>query len=349
MTIDLERIKREIPIETLIAQSFTVVGKGHILTTEEHDSLKIFTRNNSWTWYSQAGRDGRNLGGSVIDWYKHINRCSDGEAIRALQALLEGGALPPAPKREVFPGKQKVDAWKSDRWQADARRRLEAAQVALWDDDNAAAAAGRAYLTERGIRPDMWIAFGLGYGNAWNNKAGRAMPAIWIPWQNRQITAIQYRFLGVGKDDETAQRFGQLKGGDRYLFGLQHCVAAEPRQLGMLFVVEGELNAISIFQTVYGHYSVDVVSFGPRANLRNAGVAPLAAAVATRYKRVIVWADESQDALDALGTIPNALPVRSPKIDGNKQDANDLLRAGLLDDVIFDLIRVAKDGQTQTA
>lgn len=343
-TVDLDRIKREIPIETLIAQSFTIVGKGHILTTEEHDSLKIFTKNNSWTWYSQAGRDGRNLGGSVIDWYKHMHRCSDGEAIRALSAMLDGGALPAMPKPRSTAAKEQPAAWQSPQWQSEARRRLEAAQAALYDEDNAAAAAGRAYLTERGLRFDMWVAFGLGFGNAWNIKAGRKMPALWIPWQNRQITAIQYRFLGVGKDDETADRFGQLKGGDRYLFGLQHCLEAEPGRLSTLFLVEGELNAVSIFQCVYGLYPVDVLSFGPRANLRNAGVAPLAAKVAQRYKRVIVWADEPGDALSALGTVPNALPIRSPQIDGKEHDANDLLRAGLLDDVIFDLIRVAPNG-----
>lgn len=344
MTIDLDRIKREIPIETLIAQAgLTVVGRGHTLTTVEHDSLKIFTQNNSWTWYSQAGRDGRNLGGSVIDWYKHLHGCSDGEAIRALHALIEGGALPPAP-RQALPKQQPAAAWKNERWQADARRRLEAAQAALWDTDNAATAAGRAYLETRGLRFDMWVAFGLGYAPAWNLKAGRMMPAIWIPWQNRQITAIQYRFLGVGKDDETADRFGQLKGGDRYLFGLHHCLDADPGQLETLFLVEGELNAISLFQATFGLYACDVVSFGPRANLRNAGVAPLAAKVAQRYKRVIVWADKAEDALTALGAIPNAFPVRSPIIDDKEHDANDLLRAGLLGDVVFDLVRVVKGG-----
>ena len=342
MTVDLDRIKREIPIETLIAQSFTVVGKGHTLTTAEHDSLKIFTRNNSWTWYSQAGRDGRNLGGSVIDWYKHVHRCSDGEAIRALHALLEGGAMPPAP-RPMSPGKQPTAAaWKSNHWQTKARQRLVTAQAALYDEDNAAAAAGRAYLTEqRGIRFDMWVAFGLGFADAWNINAGRMMPAICLPWQNRQITAIQYRFLGVGKDDQGAGRYGQLKGGDRLLFGLQHCSKAGPGELETLFLVEGEMNAISIFQAAFGLYAADVVSFGPRVNLRKDGVASVAANVAQRYKRVIVWADAPADALTALGTVPNAMPVRSPQIDGKEHDANDLLRAGLLGDVIFDLIRLA--------
>lgn len=72
---------------------------------------------------------------------------------------------------------------------------------------------------------------------------------------------------------------------------------------------------------------------------KHTGVAPLAAKVAQRYKRVIVWADEPEDALQALGTIPNALPVRSP----GGQDANDLLRAGLLADLVHGLIVKAKE------
>lgn len=336
---DIERIKREIPIESLIAQSFTIVGKGHILTTKEHDSLKIFTNNNSWTWYSQSGRDGRNLGGSVIDWYKHINQCGDGEAIRALSAMLDGGAMPTMPKPRPVERKEQPARWKSPQWQQQARQSLEAAQATLYHDDNPIGGPGRAELTRRCIRPDMWVAFGLGFGDAWNIKAGRLMPALWVPWANRQITAIQYRFVGVGKDDPGADRFGQLKGGERFLFGLQHCQEAAAGELETLFLVEGELNAVSIFQCVFGLYAADVLSFGPRRNLLNAGVAPMAAKVAQRYKRVIVWADDPDDAVKALGTVPNALPVRSPVIDDKEHDANDLLRAGLLADVVYDLIR----------
>lgn len=353
---DIERIKREIPIESLIAQSgLTVTGKGHTLTTVEHDSLKIFTRNNSWTWYSQAGRDGRNLGGSVIDWYKYMHQCGDGEAIRSLSAMLDGGAVPPMPKPRPSERKETPAAWKSPQWQQQARRRLEAAQAALYDDDNASAAAGRAYLTEREIRFDMWVAFGLGFGDAWNIKAECQMPALWLPWMNREITYITARFIGVKKDDPTADRilpaFGmklqptdeRRYNGERFLFGLQHCREAAPGALETLFLVEGELNAVSIFQCTFGLYAADVLSFGPRSNLLSAGVAPLAAKVAQRYKRVIVWADEPKDALKALGTIPNALPVRSPVIDDKAHDANDLLRAGLLADVVYDLIKAASE------
>jgi hypothetical protein len=340
---DIERIKRDIPIDSLIAQSFTVIGNGHTLTTAEHDSLKIFTNNNTWTWYSQAGRNGKSLGGSVIDWYMHVNKCSNGEAIRALSAMLDGGAVPAMPKPVVEKQPAKPPpGWKSAQWQQDARRELEdyhGAQDTLWNLPEGQ--PGRDYLTTRGIRQDMWVAFDLGYGEVWNNRAGRTMPALWIPWRNRQLTAIQYRFL-VDKDYPTADRYGQRKGGTRYLFGLQHCMDADPGQLHTLFLLEGELNAISVIQCVYGQYPCDVISYGPQSNITNEDVAEMAAKVAKRYRRVIVWADEPAAAQKAIGVLPDTikvLPVRSPTRDGNKHDANYLLQHGQLDDVVYKLIR----------
>ena len=344
MNIDIERIKQEIPIEELIGQSLTVTGRGHTLTTAEHDSLKIFTNNNTWTWYSQGGSNGRHLGGSTIDWYKHVNRCSTAEAIKDLGAMLDGGTIPAMPRPRIEQPVQ-PEGWKSPQWQQRAVKELEAAQLALMDDSDATGALGRAYLAERGIRPDMAVAFGLGCAETWNKKAGKKLPAIWIPWMNRQITAIQYRFIGVGKDDDTADRFGQLTGGKRYLFGLQHCMDAEPGQLDTLILVEGELNAVAIFQSIYGLYACDVVSYGPQHNLNNAEVAKAARALANRYRRVIVWADEPQAALAALGTIPNAIPIKSLVINGKQMDANDLLLAGKLDATLFGLLRRVKQSQ----
>lgn len=343
MNVDLERIKRDIPITDLIAQSLTVTGRGHTLTTVEHDSLKIFTNSNSWTWFSQSGKNGGPLGGSVIDWYAHAHQCPVGEAIRALGAMLDGGALPPPPKLTVKPSAKAAATWQDAQWQGEARRKLEVAQDRLWNSFDGAPGdvqslpegePGRAYLAERGLRPDMAVAFGLGYGEAWQPKLGRMMPALWIPWMNQRITAIQYRFLGVGKDE----RFSQKGGGERLLFGLQHCMVAEPGQLDTLFLVEGELNAVSIFQCIYGMYAVDVLSFGPRSNIGDHN-RELIVRVASRYQHVIVWADEPGDALSALNALPDATPIKSP---GGK-DANDLLCAGRLDAVVYRLIRKVKD------
>lgn len=335
MNTHIERIKQEIPIELLIGKHFTVTGQGHTLTTEEHDSLKIFTNNNTWTWYSQGGKNGKHLGGSVLDWYVHINRCSTAEAIKALGAMLDGATLPTMPQPRIQK-QQKPESWKSVLWQQQTRQALEAAQDALWNLPHGA--PGRAYLAKRGFRPDMAVAFGLGFAETWNRKAGRKLPALWIPWMNRQITAIQYRFIDIEKNDDTADRFGQLTGGKRYLFGLQHCMEAEPKQLDTLILVEAELNAVSIFQCIYGIYACDVVSYGSQYNLNNVDIANAVTALARRYRHVIIWADEPAAAIAALQTLPNALPRKSPK----GMDANDLLQSKQLEGLIFKLLQSLK-------
>lgn len=343
MTTELERIKTQISIADLIAKSgLTVIGKGHTLTTAEHDSLKIFTNNNSWTWYSQSGQRGKALGGSVIDWYMHTNKCSQREAIQSLQAMLDGGAIAP-PKLPVLKVEKQTEMWRAPAWQADAHSKLERAQETLWLAQTPTGEAGRAYLAERGISLDAAIGWGLGFDLAWNPKAGKMMPALWIPYMNRQITAIQYRFVGVGKDDPTAVRFSSLKGSERYLCGLHLCVGdADPGQLHTLFLVEGELNAVSLSQVTYGMYGCDVLSFGPQSNIEKAAVAQVVSNVAKRYKYVIVWADEPEIALqgkrNAVGTV-RTMPVRTVVENDEKYDANRLLQLGQLDDLVFELLK----------
>lgn len=337
--IDIDRIKQTIRIEDLVAQSFTVTGRGRILTTVEHDSLKLFTANNSWTWYSRAGRAGKALGGSVIDWWMLSHNCDEREAIGALGALVDGGIVlnqvpPAAPVAEPA----KVQRWKADDWQADVRRQLQQAQDRLLNRPSGQ--PGREYLAARGIEPSTWAAWGLGYGPAWNAGAGCTMPAVWLPWMNQRISALQWRFL----TEDHKLRFGQQAGGERFLFGLQHLVDAAPGSLGTLLLVEGEMNAISLHQVIEaGKYPADAISFGPQANISNYQVQRMAAAVARRYKRVIVWADEPDAALAGLGAMPPALrslAVRSP----GGRDANDLLVAGQLDDVLLALLKKVSGG-----
>lgn len=349
--IDIDRIKAEIKVENLIGQSYALEKDGNYrMQAVEHDSLKIDLRKNTWTWYSQTNDRGEKLGGSVIDWHMFTNSCTMQESLIALSAMLDGGAVATQPRPKVE-SKPKVEGWRSAAWQSEARRKLETAQDRLWNSFEGAPGEvrslpagepGRAYLASRGIRPDMAVAFGLGYGPAWNPKAEAELPALWIPWQYSSIHAIQYRFIGVDKDDKNAVRFGQKGGGVRYLFGMQHCTVAEPGQLDTLILVEGELNCVSLFQTIYGQYPCDVVSFGPQSQLGNAEVARKAASLAQRYRHVIVWADEPAVAISALGVIPGALPVQSPVLDGKPHDANDLLQLGQLDGLVFELIKTAK-------
>lgn len=100
--IDIDRVKVEIGVKDLIGQSFTVTSDGSArrFTTVEHDSLKIFDHNNSWTWYSRDGAKGAHLGGSVIDWVMYANGCGRGDAIVELWAMLNGrgGYVAPSPR-----------------------------------------------------------------------------------------------------------------------------------------------------------------------------------------------------------------------------------------------------------
>lgn len=340
MSIDIERIKSAIPIETLIGQTYTVVPSGNVLTTKEHDSLTIYPRTNSWAWFSKPKVDGKTVGGSTIKWVMHRDNCSYSKAIDTLSKML-GHNSTFAVKKHPQKATQVTEAWQSPKWQQERQIELEAAQERLWEPSNAKGEQGRAYLAERHIRPDVAIAFNLGVADVWNPRAKKKLPALLMPWMNRSITAIQYRFIGVTKDDRNADRFGQCKGGRRYLFGLQHCLEAAPAELSTLILVEGELNAISIFQSIYGMYPCDVVSFGPQGNITDPRVAGIAANVAKRYKRVILWADEEKIARAAILHMPiGTKPVKSPC----GRDANALLCKNLLDDILFRLIREGQDG-----
>jgi hypothetical protein len=271
------------------------------------------------------------------------NRYDVEQAINALKEMLNGGIIATTARQAQSVKAKAPEAWQSPQWQTEARAALELAQNSLWLADEGA--PGRAECDRRGIREDVQIAWGMGYGMAWNIKAGRMMPALYIPYVNRHITAIQYRFLNIGKDDTSADRFGQMKGGKRFLCGLHlNMQEAEPGQLGTLFAVEAEINGMSIFQEIYGRYAADSISFGPQSNLSNPDVARMLAAIAKRYKRVIVWADEADIALKSLGNMPNTshcMAIHSRIDNGVKLDANELLQRGELGDLVFKLIKRA--------
>lgn len=74
----VEEIKGRVKLEELVAESFTLTGKGRVLSTQEHDSLKVRTDWQWWEWYS------RGLRGDVVDWYQLVHRCDFRTALEAL-------------------------------------------------------------------------------------------------------------------------------------------------------------------------------------------------------------------------------------------------------------------------
>ncbi len=99
----IERIKAATPVLDLIGQTFTIIGHGSVLTTVEHDSLKIWKETNSWYWFSKG------MGGDVLDWYQHIHRCDLATAIEHLAraAHIERRPLTPEEQAERAESQQR--------------------------------------------------------------------------------------------------------------------------------------------------------------------------------------------------------------------------------------------------
>lgn len=76
----VEQIKEKIKIQDLIGESLTVTGRGHTLTTKEHDSLKIFTKTGTWHQFSSGE------GGDIFDWWMREKRCDFRIALEELAA-----------------------------------------------------------------------------------------------------------------------------------------------------------------------------------------------------------------------------------------------------------------------
>jgi len=101
--------------------------------------------------------------------------------------------------------------------------------------------------------------------------------------------------------------------------------------------VEGELNAISIWQALRAEYAVnfDVLSIGSDAKASH--LDPALVAWIRRYQQVIAWCDDparTESIMHGLAGLP-VLGLRSPTASGEKLDANRLLQAGALVDFLL--------------
>ena len=256
----------------------------------------------------------------AIDYVQRRHGLSFREAV----AHLTDGGLPvaaivppPAPKR-------KRPTWRSPAWQGRTWTLVRRAQRRL---NSAKGEPGQSYLLGRSILPATWQAWGLGFlSRAWHPLRRQHLPAITLPWQQGQrLCAVQYRFIAPSLDKQ--ERFSQRPGGERLLFGSQNLAGRET-----LLLVEGELNALSLWQVAGG--DADVLSWGPQGNIARSSVLKQIVDLAARYQQVVVWADDADVArqavsqLQASGLSPSASAhaIWSPQ----GLDANDLLQRDLL-------------------
>lgn len=74
----VDEIKGKLKLEEIIAESLTLTGKGAVLSTKEHDSLKIWTKTQTWHRFSTG------QGGDIFDWWQQEHNCDFAAALEAL-------------------------------------------------------------------------------------------------------------------------------------------------------------------------------------------------------------------------------------------------------------------------
>ena len=264
--------------------------------------------------------------GDAIEFMRWLHGCDFREACQKLGAA--DSPTEPLQRRPENSSKGQTARWQSSRWQADAQREVKTAIERLNTPEGE---KGRQYLLSRGLQPETWQAWQLGYtpnllrhkkvDGAWVEE--RLGPAVTLPWTDgKRVKAVQYRLL-----NHPTLRYWQKAGGDRTLFGV-HLQASRP----VLLICEGELNAASFWQV--GHDQLDVVSFGCQDNIRHAG--SYLRQLACNYGHVLLWADKGEQAVSAIEILGcKATPVKSPF----GMDGNDLLRDGVLGEVLSIILR----------
>jgi len=216
-------------------------------------------------------------------------------------------------------------------------------------------AYAREYLTRRGLTQDTWQAFDVGCVASRKLPSDRTQtaPAVCWPvfaWDTGALVAVRYRFTVT---TPTGDRYDSLKGSSMagHMFGVQALPEYVRLQLAdgasyaerscALVLCEGELNAMSIWQACAGT-NVHVLSTGSQSVRR---LPDWTVDVASRYGAVLTWFDEAERAANIAQQLPGAVAVRSPITNGEAQDANDILRRGLLAGLVQKLrISALRDG-----
>lgn len=288
--------------------------------------------------------------GDAIEFIRWI----DGfDFVRAVETLTgyrkeNGKTMTQTPVAQRQPAPVKPDAQTAP-WIAKANVLVNNAHNLLVSDG---ATLAHNYLEGRGIEPHAWIKFKLGYRQAaalpgtWDKSAKQFItpgkPAIVIPWyRGGEVWGLRYRFLepqtytdidGRERTEKQSAQTGSIFAGGLYgghalpFAGLADDGSGKYiESLRTLVICEGEINAMSIWQTT-DPWNWDVLSLGSESQR----LSQPAIDIAKRYERVLIWMDRAEIARSLMTVIPGAYGVNSPAKDGKKQDANDMLQDGLL-------------------
>ena len=359
-----ERVKTEIDIVGLIGETFTVRGRGRILTTQEHDSLKIYTNNNSFAWFSQGGKGGKVAGGSPIDWVMHRDKCSQEQATELLAAMLGVMATAGArPARRLVMKQPLADCkpvireasesdheWRSAEWQKEKVKLVEDARESL---ANGRDERGREYMeVQRCLEMATCLAFRIGYMLHWNADVKRKEPAIVFPWythDGRTLRGVRFRFLkqyqiGIKPNGEPkmSAKTTSVEGAGQFFgayFGTQALTRwdEEPTERASYGSAPADYVGIEKDLTLLlNEGEINTLSIWQESQDTGAEVLGFGAErptltkpmidFAKRYGTLITWMDEPE-RVKAVGAAFNCKnDLGSKDRTGAKRDANDRLR-----------------------
>lgn len=264
------------------------------------------------------------------------------EAVQQLDAGALRAVVMPSQSKSVTSAASDSDLLQPAR-QKYAQGLVSKAQQLLSSADGA---SGRQYLLSRGLQPETWQAFRLGYtpDRKLTSDRQRTAPAIvWPIYHERSqaITAVRFRYAGK---TSTGDRYDSLQGSATVgrLFGAHMLPEFEGAEwdnvdrlhleaVRCLVFTEGEVNAMSVWQACH-ESGIDVLSFCSESQR---SLPAWAIDVASRYGAVVVWVDDPAKAQEVGRQLPQAVALRSIEEDGRKWDANALLVAGKLGGLVL--------------
>lgn len=188
--------------------------------------------------------------------------------------------------------------WQRPAWQQSALLMMEHAEMDF------PGSKGEQYMLTRGFRPGTLQAFNVGFRYTRDER-----PCVTLPWfaSDGRVFSMAYRFV-----DGLEPRYGAKSGGYRTFFGLQNLKGRKD-----LMLVEGELNAMSVWQC--GKDRFDVLSFGSESP--SLDIIKAMRDLRKLYLHCYVWTDKETSLAEQL----NAQQILTLGV-----DANDLLREGRL-------------------
>jgi hypothetical protein len=284
------------------------------------------------TWYCRRCEKG----GDIVDFVEFAFRtdfdgaCKILEKDMGLVSIANIETYAPLPSAPV---KKEESAWNYDQM----TNLVFEAHDKLMANKGGEADMYIAYLDKRGLDPGTWTQFILGMREVWNPDAKMKLPALAIPWflptssslHNQKVTAIRTRFLSPPpRSAKVRSVTGSIIEGQLFNYG------AVVERIGngkdsindaILFIVEGEINAMSVTQATRNIDGLDVISFGSELHIiTDEQVEQIA-----RYGTVFVWADKPSIARKKAKLIGTPHMIFSQPEDNSpdrdKHDANDFL------------------------